>query len=229
MSLDQLQSLPFRYELLVELSRADVLVLSAVLYAIRLYGVGKWVRVTDDAIRRQTGLSRATIYRARKRLVGRGLITVDENWYNFYMVTREQERAILDVAREAMDEREQRILESFTLKQREYALILIELLDTRVKASWRPYLQQMVENAVTREEVEEAINQMRRKGLVIQSMKALLSRVLNIRKGRAARQKAQQQQQQQYYHYKWDKARFCYVRIPLPPGASNDIFDEPVP
>lgn len=223
----KLLSLPYRYELLSELSRAEVLFLSAVIYAVRLVGLNKWVKLSDETIRLQTGLSRSTIYRCRKKLKQRGLILVDESWFNFYMITEEQEQKMLETAKKDVDEKLKFVLSKTPDKVKWIIETLADLLDAKPCMVWIMHAQRLHEMGVTPEMLKAEVELMRKRGLVVKHPRPIVNRLMRRDRRKIVAQKQKENpSRKQHYLFKWDDENKTYVAIPLPPDAKEDIWEE---
>lgn len=230
-ALDSLRSLPFRYELLAQLTRSQTLVLSAFIYAARLHPAGKWFRLSDEAIIEQTGLSRATVWRCKSRLKALGLI---DQWQNrntgYYRITEEQMNRILDIAKTTMAEQVARVLASFDEPARALALTIQEITGARPAFTWKLWLARMIQEGVSAEELALALQKTRERGFQVLNAAGAWRAVLRHRKAQARARKSNSEAKKikrAFYHYVWDAAAGEYYRVPLPDGATQDIIDPP--
>lgn len=225
---DRLASIPFYHELLGALTRSQVLVLSAILYAARLHARGAWFFLTDQTIAQWTGLSRTTIWRCRRRLVALGLVEVDRLEMHLYCVSETCERNIMALAGETMQARDAKVYERMTPAARALAEAYCDRLDQRPRASWIGVFEAMARGGFTGEDVLGAIAALVRRGVRPTTPKALwgaLVRAKRAAKKTRAKPQPQQPERQQYYRFTWTPED-GFIAIPLPPDATEHIYEE---
>lgn len=158
---DRLASIPFYHELLGSLSRSEVLLISAILYAARLHAPDTWFILTDETIATWTGLSRTTIWRCRRSLVRKGLVQIARSEVNFYRITPACEERIMALAGERVKRRDEHVLDQYTPVARELVETYSEATDQRPKLSWSRAFGRMLRIHVKRDEIKAAVRSLR--------------------------------------------------------------------
>ena len=255
---DALPSLPFRYELLRELTRAEVAVLSAIVYAARLRGWGEEFALPDARIADQTGYSLRHIRRIRAVLLKRGLFSHrrrSQHGVNYYSVDRSQAERILRMSQQSHRERVERIIARFDPSLHDLVRAFYLTTGYVPRRSWKTAMWLLKKCGVDAEWLRRLIHYMHERGYTPKHpsfavryamrdraerrrrawIKRRLARGLPLpqmsRAEKKARKKAREEQyKRKRYRYAYDPVTCSYYVVEqLPPDAREDIYEDPLP
>ena len=255
---DALPSLPFRYELLRELTRAEAAVLSAIIYAARIHAWGEEFALPDARIAEQTGYSLRHVRRIRASLLRRELFSCrrrTQHGINYYTVDRSQAERILRCGNEAYKERIERIIARFHPSLHDLVRAFYLTTGQVPRRSWNIPLWLLKKCGVDAEWLRRLIRYMHDRGYAPKHpsfavryamrdraerrrrawIKRRLSRGLPLpqmsRAEKTARKKARDEQyKRKRYRYAYDPITCSYyVAEQLPPDAKEDIYEDPLP
>lgn len=253
---DSLASLPFRHELLGQLSRVETAVLSAIIYAARLRDWGEEFPLSDYQISRQTGYSTRHIRRARASLLKRDLFSCrrkHRHGVNYYSMDRAQVERILRMSDRTYAERIDRVIEKFPDELQDYARVFYLSTGRVPRRSWMSSFWLIRRAGKSPTWLRRLVEYMQDKGYMPTSPQFAIRFALKGRRKRInrakfkevfrsnaplkrfsyketkARKKAVEElYAKRYYRYAYDPfSGGYYVVETLPLGATEDIFEEP--
>ncbi|MFN4295058.1 MAG: hypothetical protein ACK4JD_13110 [Thermoflexales bacterium] len=246
---DGLQALPFRFELLKSLTRAEVAVLSAVIYAARLRAWGEEFPLSDFRIADLTGYCPRHIRRIRKRLLERGLFSVarrSRHGVNYYTVDRAQAHEILRCVDDEHRERIYKKLQAFPEQLRPLAEAFHRATGAMPSRKWLMSLYRLWRMGRSPEWIAQAVAMMRERGRNVSSPFALIRFALKVyrheKRAKRARAKGKTPAERVWtsadmfgkrsrkFYYAYDPNTNSYYPLkPLPRGSKFNVYENPLP